>query len=252
MFHIVHQSAFYLHILVGSVALIIFWLPFLTKKGGIDHRRYGQIFTKMMYIVAFSGIVMSSLVLVDPIAVRFPDGDFDVNKMADILFWNRVETSFLFMLSILVIVFLRQSMLVLKAKHQRELLRTPIHLGTIGFLGVCSIFVGLVSIKFGIILLGVFAILGIVTVLKSFHYIYKPAIKDREWIIVHLDNVCSAGISTYTAFFAFGGRRLLEDFLPGNLQMIPWILPGIVGGIAISLMIKKFGKKFNVVESTIS
>ena len=249
MFHLIHQATFYLHIVVGSLSLIVFWLPFITKKGNRNHKRLGKVFTNVMYTVAASGVVMSSLVLFDPVAVRFPEGELNKEKLESIVFNSRVSAGFLFMLSILVIVFLRQSLLVLKAKHNRELLKTPLHLATLGFVGILGIAVGFVGIVFKIILLDVFAILSIVTCLRCLHYIYKPAIKEREWIIAHLGNICGAGISAYTAFFSFGGRRIFEDILMGNMQILPWVLPGVLGGFAISHMDKKFSKQFKIMDS---
>ena len=248
MYHLLHQAAFFIHICAGCVALIAFWIPFVTRKGNKKHRNYGQFFVNIMYLVACSGFVMSLLVLADPVAVRFPEGNGGFDSADNFVFQNRVSASFLFMLSILVIVFLRQSILVLKVKSQRDKLKTTSHIVLLIFLALLGLTLGLIGLTQDIILFDIFAFLSIVTSLRCLHYIYKAKIKEREWIVAHLGNITGAGIATYTAFFSFGGRRLFDEILMAELQILPWILPGVVGGFAISYMDRKYSKQFRVLD----
>jgi uncharacterized membrane protein len=243
---LVHQFTFYLHIFAGSIALVAFWLPFFTRKGDKNHRRFGQIFANTMYFVTASGVIMSTLVLVDPIGVRYPDQVLSAERAANLAYQNRVFAGFLFMLSILVICNVRQALLVLKARANRDLLKTPSHIGIISFLGLTGFIVGWIGLTKQVLLLEIFAAFCILTSAQALHYIFKPSIKAREWIIVHLGNISGAGIATYTAFFAFGGSRLFSDFLTGNLQVIPWVLPGIIGGFGIAYMNRKYEQQFRV------
>jgi uncharacterized membrane protein len=64
----IHQFALYLHIAIGSCALILFWIPVVTRKGNLDHKRFGRYFAYAMYTVSFSGIPMASTDLAFPIA----------------------------------------------------------------------------------------------------------------------------------------------------------------------------------------
>ena len=79
------------------------------------------------------------------------------------------------------------------------------------------------------------------------YYIFKKSIKKREWLIEHLGNIIGAGIGAYTAFFAFGGRRFLAEIFAGQLQVVPWILPGVIGGIAIAYLSKRYRVQYKVV-----
>jgi len=246
MFHMVHQLAFYAHVTVGSAALLIFWLPFFTRKGHKRHRLIGKLFTNSMYIISVSGVIMSSLVLLDPVAVRYPDGGLDADVAERFVYQSRIFAGFLFMLSILVINNVRQAVLVLAAKAQRDQLKTPTNLASIAFLGVLGAIVGLIGLREQVLLFDVFAVICIGNSIGMFRYIYKPAIKEREWIIEHLGNICGAGIAAYTAFLSFGGRRLLGDLFAGNLQIVPWVLPAIVGVFAISILTRKYSRQFKV------
>jgi hypothetical protein len=244
--HTVHQMSFYVHVCIGSMVLIIFWLPFFTKKGDKRHRFIGKFFTNGMYAMAVSGVVMSSLVLFDPLAVRYPNGGFDPDLLENIKLQNRISAGFLFTLSVLVFNNVRQAVLVLKAKAQRELLKTPAHLAGIGFLSLLGVTLGVLAVYYQALLFGLFAALCLANSAGMFRYVFKQEILEREWIIVHLTNICAAGIAAYTAFFVFGGRQLLAGIFTGNLQVITWIMPAIIGTIAISILSKKYKKQFRV------
>ena len=62
----IHQSALYLHVLVGAFALLLFWVPVFTRKGSLDHRRFGRVFARAMYVISLSGITMSGMDLLFP------------------------------------------------------------------------------------------------------------------------------------------------------------------------------------------
>ena len=150
------------------------------------------------------------------------------------------------MLSILVFCNVRQSILVLRAKADRRLLKQPLHLGLVGFLGMTGAVVGWIAFNQDILLLRIFSILSIVSSAGMLYYIFKPQIKKREWILAHLGNIIGAGIGAYTAFFAFGGSRLFASLLTGDLMVLPWILPGIIGTFGSMYLSKKYRRQFSI------
>ena len=180
MFYLVHHFTFYIHVIIGSLALVLFWIPLMLKKGQKRHLFYGRLFVNAMYIVAISGLVMSTLVLIDPIAVRYPLGNFDINDVDKIITKNRVFSSFLLMLSVLVFCNVTQSIRVLQVKSKRQLLKTPFHLGIIILLGVMSIFMAWVGLTNNILLFSIFAFVGMANSFGILHYIFKKTIKSRE------------------------------------------------------------------------
>ena len=51
-----------------------------------------------------------------------------------------------------------------------------------------------------------------------------------EWIVEHLDGMLGAGIAFHTAFLVFGASRFMDPLFAGSpLQLIPWILPTLIG-----------------------
>lgn len=246
MFNFIHQFAFYFHVTVGSLALVIFWLPLMVKKGSKNHLRFGKLFVLGMYVVSISGFIMSMLVLIDPVAVRLPNEMTNDESLQRFINNNRVSAGFLLMLSVLVFSNVRQSILVLKVKANREMLKKPLHLSIISILGLLGLFMAWVGINNNIILFIIFAAVSVLNSIGMLHYIFKPEIKPREWIIAHLGNIVGAGIGAYTAFFAFGGRRLFAGLLTGDLQIIPWILPTIVGIFVTSYFTRKYRQQYRV------
>lgn len=242
----IHQILFYIHVFCGSVGLLIFWLPMLAKKGSQLHVVSGKIFSNGMLIVSVSGLVMSAFLLLDPIAVRYPDGGLAPEKAARVIEQNRNLGIFLLMLSLLVFVNVRHSILVLKAKADRSKLKNFNHLGSIMSLFLAGVGVGLLALDKGNVLFAIFSLLSMASSIGLARYIFKAELKPREWIIEHLTNIIGSGIGAYTAFFAFGGRRVFAEVFVGQMQLIPWILPGVVGAIASYYLANKYRKQYRV------
>ncbi|UOK58443.1 DUF2306 domain-containing protein [Bacillus sp. OVS6] len=49
-----------LHIIGGFIALFVFWVPIVTKKGGKAHRVTGWVYTGGMIVVAISAFYMGA------------------------------------------------------------------------------------------------------------------------------------------------------------------------------------------------
>lgn len=244
--HYIHQFLLYLHIALGAVGLIVFWLPTLSKKGSRFHKKTGRIFVWTMLTISVSGIIMSIMVLVDPVGVRAPDSNLSMAQSYDLKQQSREGSVFLLMLSILVFVTVRQSVLVLKVKAERHLLKIASTLIPIGILLAAGIIVGIIGIIIVQPLFIVFSIISISTSYGALKYIFKKELKEREWIIEHLGNIFATGIATYTAFFAFGGRRFFSEVFGSGLQFVPWILPSVIGVAATIYLSKKYRKKYRI------
>jgi hypothetical protein len=49
-----HDQAVSLHILVGSLALLLYWIPLLSRKGGARHKAFGRPFFISLVLVALT------------------------------------------------------------------------------------------------------------------------------------------------------------------------------------------------------
>ncbi len=53
----IHQINMIIHISAGTVALLIGLIPYLTKKGGVQHRRFGRVFLYLMGVVVITALI---------------------------------------------------------------------------------------------------------------------------------------------------------------------------------------------------
>jgi hypothetical protein len=60
----------------------------------------------------------------------------------------------------------------------------------------------------------------------------------------HLGSMVGGGIAFHTAFAVFGIQRFIEYDLSGIVAVLPWVLPTIVGTIAITILTRHYRKKF--------
>lgn len=244
---LIHDSALYLHVAVGACALILFWIPVFTRKGNLDHKRFGRYFAWAMYLVSASGIVMSGLDLLFPLSMHAADLELSPGEEEDAIVQIRIFGLFLFSLSILVLTSTRHGWLTILHKDDRLPLRNPANLGLNSLLIIVGIVLLVVGINTGTILFMIFGPLQIAGGISHFRYIFREEIRPKEWWIQHLSGLIGSGIGAYTAFAVFGGRRLFEEIFASNFEsysVFLWITPGIVGTIAINILSRKYATKF--------
>ncbi|MEM7279913.1 MAG: hypothetical protein AAF385_17555 [Pseudomonadota bacterium] len=239
-----HQLLLVTHISVGALALLILWIPALSRKGSPLHIRSGRWYVWAMYTVSISAFVMCILSLADPIGVRFGDREFSAERAADIAAQLRRFSLFLLLLSILVFASLRHGILVLKVRANREQLRTPLHIALMTSLVVAAIAVGIVGLMAGQTLLIAFSLVGLFGGVGMFRYSFKKEISRKEWVIEHLGSLIGSAIGANTAFFVFGGSRYLGEVFSGQWMLIPWLAPAVIGTVIIAVLSRRYRKRF--------
>ena len=245
--HQLHQSALYLHIAVGSCALILFWVPVFTRKGNLDHKRFGKYFAIAMYIVSFSGFTMASLDLLFPIAMHAAELDLSAQAVIDARVQVRSSAIFLLSLSILVLTNTRHGWLVILNKEDRSILRRPTHVALCSSLVAVGLTLFITGLNVGSMLFIIFGMLQMVAGLNNLRYIFRSEIRPKEWWIQHLNGLIGSGIGAYTAFAVLGGRSLFEGIFGdsfSDMAIILWVAPGLIGGIAIAILSRHYQKKF--------
>lgn len=238
----IHGLLFICHIVLGTMALITFWIPIATRKGGINHIKFGRYYGYIMYAVALSGALMAMLVLIDPMEIK---GHLLKNSVNQDAFMQtiRIFWGFLLYLSLLTYVSVRQGFAVLRHKQNTQPLKNLSHLIPIALLGLGGVGMAYLGIRGDRMLHIIFGILGILISIGMLRYCLSAELKPKQWVIEHFGAMIGSGIGAYTAFFAFGGRQLFENF--GNVQIVFWIAPGVLGSIAITLLSRSYTTKFN-------
>ncbi|MGM0631649.1 MAG: hypothetical protein ACQETO_00585 [Pseudomonadota bacterium] len=245
---VLHTLLFYGHIITGSVALPLFWIPVIARKGSFNHRRFGRWFARVMYAVAGTGLMMAGMDLVAPLALHAPSLSADTAEGLAGARQIRMQALFLFSLSVLVLASTRHGWLVINHRDQRGVLRMPLHVGLLSALlltGLVLLCVGIIS---GRPLLIIFGMLESWLAVNMLHYSHKPVLQPGEWWIEHLGGLIVSGISVYTAFFVFGGGRLLEPLFSDaftGMSIVLWVAPGVIGTLAISALTRRYRRRFS-------
>lgn len=244
----IHQSALYLHIAVGACALLLFWVPVFTRKGNLDHKRFGRYFAWAMYTVSVSGLIMSSLDLLFPLAMHAAGVDLDPVERGEAIAEIREFGLFLFSLSILVLVSTHHGWQTIVHKANRVALRRPLNVSLNVALTAIGMVLLIVGMRTNTILFMIFGALELSNGIGNLRYSFRSEIRPKEWWTQHLAGLIGAGIGAYTAFTVFGGRRFFEEIFASNfdeLAVFLWITPGVVGGIAIAVLTGHYRRKFN-------
>lgn len=233
MYH-VHQFLLSVHIGVGAVALIAFWLPVATRKGSRLHRQSGKLYRGVMTAVTVSAILLSGMGLVDPLGARVAPGiAITAEQAADITLRSQVFGAFLLMLGLLVLSGLQHGVLALRTRDDSAALRSRTHLLLLLTLGLLAAVVLMIGISMRQVLLIVFAVLALSGSVSMLREAAVPVMNRNQRLRAHFGGLIGTGIGAYTAFFAFGGSRLLGEILPGQWQVVPWVIPAIVGTLAL-------------------
>ena len=237
---LIHQWAVYLHIAGGVVALMLFWIPVFARKGSALHKNPGRWFAMLMYTVGCSGVLLSSMDLLMP--TRF-HADFAEAAVRD-------RAVFLLSLSMLVLVTTRHGWLTITHKDNREPLKHPLQLTLVGLLlinGIGLLTLGLIQGN------AIYIFFGALEMMLSsglLRYTFKKVTQPREWWTEHLGGLIASGIGAYTAFFVVGAASLLGPLFSQmpSLQLLVWVGPGVVGGIAIAILSRHYRRKFAAVS----
>lgn len=236
----VHSLLVNAHIAVGGIALVLFWVPVLSKKGTRIHVRSGRYYAVAIYVVSITAFVASVLVLIDPIGIRRPGLEVGREEHAALAEQFRSASLFLLMLSVLVFTSIHHGLKALKERAQPGILRTPWHRGLIVTLGLLGAGVGLIGAQRGMFLLMIFGGISVIAAIGMIRESLPDRLNRSERLVAHLGGLIGSGIGAYTAFFAFGGSRLFAELLPGQWQVIAWVIAPIIGTIAISVLTRRY------------
>jgi uncharacterized membrane protein len=200
-----------LHIISGSLGLLLGTIIMLRKKGDRIHKLTGKIFTLAMVSTGLSALYLS---FVHPNLFLFIVGIFTIYLSIS-----------------------GYRMIRLKKVHQGQ--KTQLFdtiLSSVMFL--CSLIFFYIAIKYLIakVVFGiVFALFGMVSLRLCYidYKVYTGKITDKMFGIKnHIGRMTGAYIAACTAFLVVN-----NTFLP---PVLAWSLPGIIGGIFINRSLRKF------------
>jgi len=224
----VHKILLGIHIPFGFLSLILFWIPVVVKKGGKRHRQIGKYYYWTMW-----GVVISAALLCISNVIR----DYYVSAM------------FLGYLSIITSYPLWYSYEILNQEKEwsdRYFMMRKIATSTMVLAGLFMMYMGVFQFNFenmGIVMFffGALGVAGIKDVLMK----KSVAMAKEQRMKMHIQGTIISGIAAYTAFFAFGGSKILMGYfhLDAQWMVIPWIGPTLLGVVYMRYMKKKYGER---------
>ncbi|MCG8434994.1 MAG: hypothetical protein MJA83_13260 [Gammaproteobacteria bacterium] len=211
------------HFYAGVLALILFWVPAFSKKGGKVHRTAGKIYVAAMSIVVFSAAPLSAY------------------------FWFQGrEVTALFFGFLLLITFTAgwEGLQALRSKSGPHMFKKPFNY----VLAVTNLAAGTAllgaAVYYQFWLFFIFAPIGILSGIGRLRFLSKPPADPKYWWYEHLGGMIGTGIAAHVAFGAFGVGRLFPEIAESNLGILPWLVPVIAGSAAIAMLNRHYRNKF--------
>jgi len=196
-----------LHVTAGFVALLVFIIPLVTKKGGRYHTRAGWVYVGAMVTVSLTAWTIAAGQLLDATSDRHTSAAF---------------LGFLGVLSADVLWFGLRAVRfpARKERHKKSIDLFAPAITILLALGVIAI-----GIRSGNILLSAFPLLGVLLGAQQITYWRSVPEHKSHSVVAHISGMISAVIGTLTAFAVFGGPRLMGQ---QNAPVWLWIAPTIV------------------------
>ena len=209
------------HIITGVTGAIAFWVPVIGRKGGVNHRRWGQVFTLALLCTGIFALGMSILSLLDPLGTHpHLAGRFEESFLRGMFGHLMLHTA------ILTINLAWYGWLVVRHRSRQALNRTPANLALQWLVIAAAINCAVQGGLIGQPLMMAISVVGVATGWTNLHFLAKPKPTREDWLKEHVKALVGAGISVYTAFLAFGSVRVFPELAlhPGM-----WSVPLIIG-----------------------
>ncbi|MFK7954994.1 MAG: hypothetical protein AB8B96_02770 [Lysobacterales bacterium] len=235
----VYQGLIWIHVVIGFVGLTAFWFPVFSRKGGKLHRQMGKVYVYCAYVVLATA---GSSVLYQLFRFLGPERSIaeHPNSFAAYIFLGY--------LSLVTFLSVHHGFGVLRFKGQPNAMSSPLRMGLAISAMVASAGVIAFALIFkpgnAIVLLALSPI-GILGGWGIINYLRSTDLSPKEWMYEHIGSMLGGGIAFHTAFMVFGANRLMDLGLSGWQQVIPWVLPSIIGIPASILWTRHYRLKFS-------
>jgi hypothetical protein len=229
-----------LHVIAGTIGLVAFWGPIVTRKGAPDHRKWGRIACYGFLGAGVLAILMALLSLYGP-EKRIP-AITDRKLFAGLFGWMMLY------LGCLTIGFVDYGLAVVKHATDHKALRGLRYQGVIAVVVVTALWCGWFGLRVGHPLMIIVAAIGLSAMAMQQRYIWSgtapstAALKRRSgrarktYVGEHFRALIGMGISAYTAFLSVG---LVRAFPEHVFNPLIWAGPSSIGiGLIIYFTLK--------------
>ena len=206
-----YKLALMTHVVLGTTALVTYWIAALAKKGSAPHKLAGKV-----YLLAMLGLLLPAI----PLSVRA------------YLHFSQAFGAFLFYLVLITFTALWQGWFA--SRHKRDFAR---YAGP-GFrrlawsnVGAGAGVLALGAVTANPIFLG-FSLVGLLGGRGMLRLAKRGPSGPRWWMEQHLGAMLGAGVATHIAFLQLGLPRILPALSGPALMNPAWLGPLVLAGIA--------------------
>lgn len=234
------------HVAIGCVALILFWVGALSRKGSRFHVRSGKLFVSCVYAVAASALIVVAYRLVVPLSPEQLNAESSTDRLEDLAAVNQSMRLFLAYLALIALIHARHGVRIIRTRQDPLAIDTPVDRGLVyglmaGAVGMMTL--GLLAGPWLRVLFLLFSPLGFVIAWDILSYLRDPVRSPRSWWYAHMDAMIGCGITLHTAFAIVGVGRLFNVTLSEAWLLLP-LLPAAVGTVALKLWKRHYRIKF--------
>ena len=216
------RFALALHILGGALALLSFWPPLVSRKGGALHRRAGWLYVGAMGLLAVTGVYISGWRALWGAAAQRP-----INL-------------FLLFVALLSASGASMGLRVLRAKGRTGAHRNPYDLGLPALLLLAALALAAYGLSLGHPLLMGFAPVGVYAGASQLYYWLRPPTSRMHWWLEHMGAMGGSALGVIVAFLVINARHLgLPSFGLGL-----WLTPVLVGVTGLRLWQRVYQRRF--------
>ncbi|MDH3665050.1 MAG: hypothetical protein OEU92_34390 [Alphaproteobacteria bacterium] len=238
MLDLMGEGIRFIHVIFGFAGLAAFWVPIVTRKGGVNHVRFGRIFVWSAYVV-LAGAALALGIRFVTLSGQGIGPEDNPGLYAFMIF--------LAYLTLVTFVTVRHGMTVLRHKRDPAAVGTSIN-AMLAYAAIVAsaalIAYALIVAPPNLILLLALSPIGLGVGTGNLRYMRNPPASPRAWMYEHLGAMIGAGIAFHTAFAVFGSSQLFDIGLEGWLAVIPWIAPAAIGIPATIIWTRHYRRQF--------
>jgi hypothetical protein len=245
----IYRFVLLLHLCAGIGGLVAFWVPAIARKGQALHVRAGRAFFYATSVIAATGLMMATLLLIDPLAIKPLRAAVEPGRAEKIAAMIRLTTMFQFYLVLITFVPVYHGVRVLATRTEPARLRTRFHTA----INVTVIAAAVAMIVLSVVtrqpVFGALSVIGFILGPGNLSFARRPYPTPMAWWYEHMGSMLGGGVAFHTAFLVFGAGRMFGISLEGPMALVPWLLPTIVGVPVTAIWVGYYRRKFNEVGS---
>lgn len=215
----------FMHALIGTAALVTFWIAGMSKKGSPVHKAAGKI-----YLLTMTGILFSAF----PLAVSIA-----INK-------SQVAGSFLLYLLIITSTSVWNSWRAIRDKRDWKRYTGPVYktlmvLNLLGGLSIAAI--GIFMAEFMQVIITSFSLIALVGAYRMYQFQRAAPTDPRWWMREHLSAMIGNGVATHIAFLQIGLPKILPVLSGSALLNLAWLGPLVIAVLSGFYLTRKYTPK---------